>query len=54
MKKQPGDEQSDPDDETEQANDIDGRKLGYPFFHQFLKIGNQTDGEKGEQEEERK
>ena len=52
MEEEPRDKQPYPDDEPEQANDIDGGQFSNPLFPQFPEIGYDADGEEGEDEEE--
>ena len=52
MEKEPGNEQADPDDKTEQADAVHRSQLADTLFHQFLEIRHQTDGEEAEQEEQ--
>ena len=52
MEKEPGDEETDPDYETEKTDAVDRRQFAYPLFHQFLEVGNQADCKEAEKEEQ--
>ena len=47
-----GNEQTDPDDEAEQADDVHDGQAADAFFHQLAEVGNHTDAEEGHQEED--
>jgi hypothetical protein len=51
MEEKPRDKQADPDDESEQAENIYRCQFPDAFFPQFFKVRDYTYGEKGENKE---
>src|SRR2546429_6197861 len=52
VEKKPGDQKSDTDDETEQADEIDRSEPANAFLPKSPEIRNDTDGEEGQDEEQ--
>src|SRR5437016_7844179 len=48
VEKQPGNQQTDPNDETEQADQIHGRQSADAFFAEFPEVRDHADGKEGE------
>jgi hypothetical protein len=53
MKEQPGDRQSDPDDEAKEADSVNQGKPADPFGPKAFQIGSHPDGEESHGEEKR-
>src|SRR5437660_10870549 len=52
VEKQPGDQQSDPDDEVEQADQINGGQTADAFLPKFPEVRHHADAEKAQDEEQ--
>jgi len=52
VEEHPGDEESNPNNEAKEADEVNHRQAPHPFFPELPEVGHQADGEEGQDEED--